>query len=395
MSDPLVRVRPERFVAGGAALGHLPDGRVVFVRGGIPGDDVDVEITADKRGFVEARAVAVHTAAPDRVAQPGEQRLAGGGGCDWQHIADRAQLGHKLQIVTDALRRTGHLPGADIRAGASVPAEGYRTTVRVIGDSEGRAAFRLEQSHDTSPAAGCAIADPRLARMLARVHVPPGVEVTLRVSAATGEKSAHWNHKAGQVTGLPENTRTGPNAYITEHVAGVPLRVSAGSFFQSGPAAAELLVDAVSRAAPELAVAVRVVDAYAGVGLFAATVVPARTQVTVIESAKSAAADARVNLKGRPATVVASEVGRWQADGAYDVVIADPARTGLAKPGVGALVAAQAPVFVLVSCDPVALARDAALLAEAGYRHEYTEVLDLFPNTHHVEAVTRFVHTAD
>jgi len=110
--------------------------------------------------------------------------------------------------------------------------------------------------------------------------------------------------------------------------------------------------------------------------------------VTTIESAKVAVADSRVNLAGRDATIVASEVGRWRATPA-DVVIADPARSGLAKPGVRSLVAAGAPVFVLVSCDPVAMARDVALLAEHGYRHEYTEVLDLFPHTHHVECVTR------
>jgi 23S rRNA (uracil1939-C5)-methyltransferase len=86
-------------------------------------------------------------------------------------------------------------------------------------------------------------------------------------------------------------------------------------------------------------------------------------------------------------------VGRWRprADENIDVVIADPARTGLAKPGVAAIVASKAPVVVLVSCDPVALARDATLLAASGYRHAGTDVLDLFPETHHVEAVTRFV----
>ena len=76
-----------------------------------------------------------------------------------------------------------------------------------------------------------------------------------------------------------------------------------------------------------------------------------------------------------------------------DVVIADPARSGLGKPGTGAIAATKAPVVVLVSCDPVAMARDAALLARQGYRHEVTEVLDVFPHTHHVECVTRFVRS--
>ena len=67
-----------------------------------------------------------------------------------------------------------------------------------------------------------------------------------------------------------------------------------------------------------------------------------------------------MNLAGRAATIVRSEVGAWRADGErVDVVIADPARSGLGKPGTAALAAAGAPVLVLVSCDPVSLARDA------------------------------------
>ena len=72
-------------------------------------------------------------------------------------------------------------------------------------------------------------------------------------------------------------------------------------------------------------------------------------------------------------------------------MVADPARSGLGRPGVAAVVGAAPPVVVLVSCDPVAAARDAALLGQHGYRHDGTEVLDLFPQTHHVECVTRFV----
>jgi 23S rRNA (uracil1939-C5)-methyltransferase len=388
-----VRVTPERFVAGGEVLGHGPDGRVVFVRGGVPGDDVTVELTEERPGYLRGTAVEVHAAGPDRVAVPCPQRSAGCGGCDWQHVAIDAQIRHKAAIVVDALRRTAKLPGADVRTGAAVPADGYRTTVRVVGDGDGHAAFRHERSHDTEPAAECLVASPYLQRALERARLTPGLELTLRASATTGEMTAFWDTRAGTVEDLAPGCRTGPRAHLTEHVAGVPLRVSAVSFFQSGPAAAELLVDAVCRAAPELERARHVVDAYAGVGLFAATVVPSGARVTTIESSRSAVADSRVNLDGRPATVVESEVARWRpAEGdRYDVVIADPARTGLAKPGVRALAAAAAPVFVLVSCDPVSLARDAALLAEHGFRHEYTEVLDLFPHTHHVEAVTRFV----
>jgi len=136
-----------------------------------------------------------------------------------------------------------------------------------------------------------------------------------------------------------------------------------------------------------------VLDAYAGVGLFALAATPSESELIAVENSRASSADCKANLAGRAARVERLEVGRWKprAGERIDVVIADPSRTGLGQPGVGALVAAGAPVLVLVSCDPVALARDAALLARAGYRHDGTDVLDLFPGTHHVEAVTRLV----
>ena len=136
---------------------------------------------------------------------------------------------------------------ADVRAAGSVPANGYRTTIRVVGDVEGRAAYRMERSNETVVAAGCLVAHPALVAMLDALVVPPGVEVTLRVSAATGEATALWDEQAGVVEGLPSHVATGPTASLTEVIAGHRLRVSAPSFFQSGPAAAELLIERVHR----------------------------------------------------------------------------------------------------------------------------------------------------
>ncbi len=243
-----------------------------------------------------------------------------------------------------------------------------------------------------------------------------GVELTLRTSVATNGVTARWtrpedrqrrnekrqsNAAAGEsVSGLPAEVHIGDRAFLVEQIDGVNLQVSAPSFFQSGPAAAELLVDAVRRASPELASADHAVDAYGGVGLFAATVMRGARRVTLIESARSSCFDAKANLKhrmgqgGKSVEIVRSDVGDWKPEGdidPIDVVVADPARSGLAKPGVAAVVRMDAPVIVLVSCDPVSLARDARLLADAGYSMESVEVLDLFPQTPHVECVTRFV----
>jgi 23S rRNA (uracil1939-C5)-methyltransferase len=168
-----------------------------------------------------------------------------------------------------------------------------------------------------------------------------------------------------------------------------------GSFFQSGPQGAELLVEAVRRAAPELVGARLVVDAYAGVGMLAACATDPLSRVIAVETSRSACADAERNLGHRDARVVRGEVGGWHAEPgtAVDVVLADPARSGLGRPGVAALARLAAPVLVLVSCDAASLGRDARLLAVSGYRHERSELVDTFPHTTHIEAVTRFEKT--
>ena len=396
-------VRPERLIAGGEGLARDPDGRIVFVVGGVPGDELTVT-AIEGRGFggngiegkgdwTRALIEQVDTPSPDRVEPACPRRREGCGGCDWQHIAVAAQLGYKLEIVRDAMRRTGKLPDAELRAGGSVPDLGYRTTIRVVGDVDGRPAFRVDRSHDTARAADCMVAHPMLLPVLDSIRLTPELEITIRASAATGQITAFWNSELGDVTGLPETVAVGATAQLHEDVAGHRFRVSAASFFQSGPAAAELLVDAVKRAAPELDRARTVIDAYAGVGLFALAATSPKSRLLTVETSKSAVGDCRVNLAGRDARIDLGEFGSWRPDRGLeiDVAIADPSRTGLGRPGVGALVSAGPPVLVLVSCDPAALARDAALLTRHGYRHDGTEVLDVFPHTHHAECVTRFV----
>jgi 23S rRNA (uracil1939-C5)-methyltransferase len=401
-----MQLTPDRLVAGGDAMAHDADGRVVFVDGALPGELVEVEIVTSKKDFAKARLVSIIERSPDRDSPSCAHRRAGCGGCDWMHLRPAAQHDAKVEIVRESLRRIGRLDAALVDdlvvAGAAVSQFGYRTTIRVVGGPEGTLGFREHASDRVVPVTSCPIAESKLSRLLAVIEVDEGAEITLRTSVATGAVTAIWDKRYKKsIRGIPAEVHIGERAWLTERVAGRDLRVSAGSFFQSGAQAAELLVAAVATAAPELSTARHAVDAYGGVGLFAATAMSAAEQVTVIESGKSACLDAEHNLAGRDARVVRAEVTGWTpptGEGPsrpVDVIVADPARPGLGKPGVQALAAAGAPVLVLVSCDPVSLARDVTLLGAAGYRPERVEVLDLFPNTHHVETVTRFTSVTD
>ncbi|MET0663180.1 MAG: TRAM domain-containing protein [Ilumatobacteraceae bacterium] len=393
-------VRTDRLVAGGDAMGRADDGRVVFVTGALPGELVNADIVEAKKDFVRSRVRLVLEPSADRLVPVCAHRRAGCGGCGWMHLEPTAQLTAKVEIVRESLRRIGRLDAAVVddlvRVGGAVDPFGYRTTIRVVGGPDGTLGYREERTNRVVPITSCPIAESALSRLLSKIQLDEGAEITLRTSVATGQITALWprEHRHG-VRGVPTGVHIGERAWLTERIAGVDLRVSAGSFFQSGAQGAELVVGAIGRAAPELATAAHAVDAYGGVGLFAATVMATAGHVTLIESSKSACFDAQHNLTDRSATIVKSEVGRWRADPGrpVDVVVADPARSGLGKPGADVLTAPAAPVFVLVSCDPVSLARDVTLMAQRGYAPESVEVLDLFPNTPHVETVTRFTLT--
>ena len=187
----------------------------------------------------------------------------------------------------------------------------------------------------------------------------------------------------------------GARATITERVEGADLRVSMASFFQPSPWAAAALVRAVraqvEAAAPRLLGRddLVMVDAYGGVGLFAATLPTPAARTVVVESGEHACADARHNLRDLEVDVVEDDVTAWRAEAA-ELVVADPSRAGLGPDGVATIAASGADRVVLVSCDTHALARDAEHLSAAGYSLGRATPLDPFPHTHHVEVVSVF-----
>ena len=110
----------------------------------------------------------------------------------------------------------------------------------------------------------------------------------------------------------------------------------------------------------------------------------------MVEGADSACADAAVNLADRRARRSSARRSSNGNRDRADLVIADPSRSGLGRQAVACCAGTEGRRIVLVSCDPVSLARDAGLLARAGYDHVRSTVYDLFPQTHHVEVVTTF-----
>jgi len=384
-----VDVRIDKIVAGGDGLGRLDDGRVVFVGGALPGETVAVEIVQTRRDFVRARLLDVIDAHDGRRNPPCPLVAAGCGGCSWQHIDPDIQRELKVGIVTEALTRTGRLADPVVAVGESLPTTRFRTSLRLAVTPDGAPALRGARSHDVVRVERCLVAHPLLDDLLATARFGRADEVSVRCSPVTGERSILVSPARAEPAAIvAADVRRGRGAAITEVVADARLTVSATSFFQSRHDGAEALVRAVRSAARGTDPDALVVDAYGGVGLFAATI-HRDAPVVTIETSPSSSSDAVRNLRGRDATIVNATVEDWKPVPA-GVVIADPSRVGLGRGAVDVLGACRAPVLVLVSCDAVSLARDAALLRERGYEHVRSELVDLFPHTPHVEVVTRF-----
>lgn len=374
-------------------MARAEDGRIVFVEGALAGETVSVEmIKVDKR-WSRARVVRVLDASPERVPIPCTHQIEGCGGCDLLHVAADAQLRMKSSMVVDQLGRAEvDAPDAALR---TLDNDQGRTTVRAA-IVDGRAGYRIRGSHDIVVPEVCEAVDPIAEQLLIDGRFGDAKEVTIRVGNRTGERLVMVEGSTFGIE-LPddvllvgtEELAKGKRAWIHEEAGGRRWRVSARSFFQNRPAGVDALVEEVGGMVEEYGTDGALVDAYAGIGIFAGTVGVGRS-VYAIERGKDSSADARVNLDEGDVKIIKSSVERWRATPAA-VVIADPAREGLGKDGVSTLLRAEPDLFVLVSCDPSAFAKDAARLIAGGMSLARMTVVDMFPGTSHVETVGAFI----
>jgi tRNA/tmRNA/rRNA uracil-C5-methylase (TrmA/RlmC/RlmD family) len=349
----------ERFTAevgpvahGGHCVSRLPDGRVVFVRHAIPGERVVLEVTEGTDGdrYWRADAVEVLTRSADRVPAPCPVAGPGlCGGCDFQHVAPASQRGLKAEVVAEQLRR---LAGLDVPVVVEpVPGDDdglrWRTRARFVHLADGRRAMRKHRSHELVPIDDCLI-------------------------TAAGAEA--------------------PRSAETVTAAGVrhDFVVAEDGFWQVHPGAPRVLVETVLELLdpqPDE----RVLDLYAGVGLFAAFLADrvGSSQVVAVEGHPGAARDATGNLP-QGVRVLRGDVARVLAatlDEPFDLVVLDPPREGARRKVVTQVVDRSPRAVAYVACDPAALARDVATFAEHGYTLATLRAFDLFPMTHHVECV--------
>jgi tRNA/tmRNA/rRNA uracil-C5-methylase (TrmA/RlmC/RlmD family) len=397
---------------GGHCVARL-DGRVVFVRHTLPGERVRARVTEGGQSFWRADAVEVLEASPDRVEPAWPAAGAdGAGGGELSHVAMPAQRHWKTTVLVEQLQRLARIdpewlarevtveaaPGDDERRGLH-----YRTRIELVADAEGHAGQRAHRGHRVialkkMPLATAELMDFAVAEDVFTRTWTPGAQLKL-VAPSEGDPvllvdGEPW--RRGKPDGRPNARRS-----VTEVVTGPwgthRYRVAADGFWQVHRAAPALLtgavLDATGATSGELAGAT-VLDLYSGAGLFTlplADAVGPQGRVVAIEGDAQASKDARRNAHAYgQVTLETGAVDQVLAEGAAptaDVVVLDPPRTGAGRTVVDA-VAARAPRrIVYVACDPAALARDVGYLAAHGYGLTSVRGFDLFPHTHHVEAV--------
>ena len=428
-------------VAHGGVFVARHEGRVVFVPDTIPGERVRVRLTdTGKKSFWRGETLEVLEASPHRqlhvwrqadVDIPPEQRP---GGADFGHIALEHQRALKLEVLLDALHRFGGItdPVATMSGVAPVPAldgaeadgesvdgTGWRTRVSLHVDADGNVGQYAARSHRVVPLEDLPLATPAVERAaLALAASEPGrIDLiqpadgrvrTLPRPVRTSDAAARRGRDARAAT--PRHRKAPAPEVVLESVGGRGFRVDAGGFWQVHRLAAHTLTTTVAAALGALpgdAAAVDPdawhLDLYGGVGLFAATLGDlggSSTRVTSVESDARATEHAGENLaEWVGARAETGRVDRWLARLAAEasvpererlsrgVVLLDPPRSGAGREVVDHLTSLAPATVVYVACDPVALARDIATFRAGGYEVASVDGLDLFPNSHHVEAV--------
>ncbi len=441
-------------IYGGDGLARLPAdspsddrsrGKAVFVPFVLDNEKIEATLTEQKPGFARAKADAILEPSSHRI-QPACPYFGRCGGCHYQHASYEHQLEIKQEILRESLRRTAKLDlPFDIQVHPSPPWN-YRNRSRL--QVQLTPAFALGYfkfaSHELLPVEQCPISSPLINRGIASLwqsgragKIPLGVreveffanaddtQLLLEVACARDARRAavrDWTEQlrallpeiAGVVAfrepnpgdrkaGTPEILVTAGAGHLTYQTQHAAYRVSAGSFFQTNRHLTDELVKIVTAGqSGQLAL-----DLYAGVGLFSTALAGDFHHVISVETSQTSTGDLSYNRSANGEVVQATteqylaraenpeRVGKGKGPHPIpnkpDLVVLDPPRSGLGERVARLLAALDAPRVIYVSCDPATLARDLVTLLAAGYRVEQVHLIDLFPQTYHLESV---VHLA-
>lgn len=420
---PDAEVSIERLAFGGDGVGHLPDGRVVFVQGALPGELARVQLLQQKKSFARGRAVELLRPHPQRQAPacPVAERC---GGCQFWAVPYAQEWAWTSQAALEAMERASGLQRpAQTELFPAHQDRRYRRRVRLRLDAHGRTGFYAPGTHRLVPLQDCLVAHPALlAARDALAPALPGAPGSLLLELDQDQRSvaAFWETRgpvgkaaaaarrifqAGQQGPLrgvrvvplrdphhPHKRQDVGDPSFSLRVDGIERRLQAGAFTQAHGEVNEALVQWVTAAlAPDAQQ--RILELYCGAGNFSLGLLARGAQLHGVEfsqeATEAAAAAAGPLLRpGQRADFTAWDLRQGLPEGLragdFTSVLLDPPRSG-AREVMEPIAALRPGRVVYVSCDPPTLGRDLKALAAHGWALRRLSVWGMFPRTWHVE----------
>ena len=356
-------VKAEKFAQGGRSVGHLDDGRIVFIDGLFPGEEAEIEIVEAKKDYCIAKPLHIAVKSPDRRQSicPFSEEC---GGCQWIELDYAAQTRAKQEIVQELF---SDMP-IQFEEPVTGPEFGYRSRARFqykIRNGKASLGFCAESSNKSIQIDHCPVVDDSLNNLIKN---PPRLNAwelkNQELSCITEDDGVLYDDRTGWIT-----------------VGERRLPVSNKVFFQSNLILLPKLIDYVV----SLTEGPKVMDLYSGIGTFSAYIED-KFDVTAVEINKFCLSLAKSHLKHT--SFFTSPVEKWNPRSReVDTVIVDPPRVGLDK-AVPQMIASWNPKrIVYVSCYAPTMHRDIKRLTDLGYKAEALKLLDFYPQTPHVETV--------
>ena len=351
---------PTELVAGGDALAKI-DGFPVFASNVFPGDVARVRLYEVKKGFAKGELVELVTPSPWRRAMPCPVANECGG-CDWTALRLDKQLEAKRRILTESLRRIGKFDVAALPEIAVHPSPlNYRLRSRLHRDGDAVGFYAMRSNRVVPLARECEVV---------------GVETARR--PVEGEQ---WELANEIVRDERELTLT-----VNEFT----YRLHTRAFFQVNRHLLGTMLRLVSAHASRVQSRKTAVDLYGGVGFFTLPIARLFERVTMIEGSPLSAHYARMNVPPHVKVIAAPVEGKMHTLPDVDFTFLDPPRAGTRREVISTIAERTKEIIAYLSCDPVTFSRDASRLIASGWRLASLDLLDLFPNTHHVETLSSF-----
>ena len=407
--ETLFSLEIQSLVYEGGGFGRLPDGRAAFVPFVMPGERVTARLREEKKGFVLADLVSVDQAHAQRIA-PRCPHFGICGGCHYQHIPYELQLEYKKEIFCEQLQRIGGIQTPQVeKIVPSAETWNYRNALQFQVSNTGKLCYANARDNELFAVQECHLPMPAIQNLwpqlefeensyTGRLEMRQNTEGELLMNLEGGEESLPELESEASVSivSLSENDSVvlAGEDHLVMRIKDRPFHVSAASFFQTNFSGADALLNEVIGMVRESG-CLRLLDVYCGVGLFSAFLAGQVQALAGIEVSPNACRDFAINLdefdnvslyEGTAERIL--PLLDFKADG----VIIDPPRAGLRPEARQALLALHPGTLVYVSCNPATLARDARHFAEGGYHLQKSILVDMFPQTFHVESVNLFTN---